>query len=168
MTHCAFQFKSMAPTTLFKDSEDFANVKLVFNDGIKFSHKIIVASASGFIKHLLIDFPVGDEITLYLPDHDKGEVKETLDNIASKKQRYVFNDINNTVITDSIKDELLTDDESTDYILNDVTETGFDVKVFDDKGESGSIKEDAIDSFCEEFENDEGVMSRIETLERKI
>ena len=49
-----------------------------------------------------------------------------------------------------------------------MTETGFDVKVFDDKGESGSIKEDAIDSFCEEFENDEGVKSRIETLERKL
>ena len=46
----------------------------MFSDGIIFSHKIIVASASEFIKHLLIDFPVGDEITLYLPDHDKGEV----------------------------------------------------------------------------------------------
>ena len=122
----------MAPTTLFKDSEDFANVKLVFSDGIMFSDEIIVAGASNFIKHLLIDFPVGDEITLYLPDHDKGEVKETLDSIASKKQRNVFNDINNnTVVTGSIKDELLTN-ESTDYILNDVTETGFDVKVFDD------------------------------------
>ena len=77
-----------------------------------FSHKIIVASASEFIKHLLSDFPVGDEITLYLLDHEKGEVKETLDCIASKKQRNIFDDINNTACTGYIKDEVLTEDES--------------------------------------------------------
>ena len=75
----------MAPTTLFKDSEYFANIKLVFSDGIIFSPKIIVASASNFIKHLLIDFPVGDEITLYLPDR---RILISLQNMAGI-QRYV-------------------------------------------------------------------------------
>ena len=57
------------------------NVTIICGDGIIHTHKIVVASASDFIKHLLSDIPVGDEITLYLPDHDKTSVMKLLDGV---------------------------------------------------------------------------------------
>ena len=55
------------------------NVTIVCSDGIIHTHKIVVASASDFIKTLLSDIPVGDEVTLYLPDHDKPSIVQLLD-----------------------------------------------------------------------------------------
>ena len=63
------------------------NVTIVCSDGIIQTHKIVVASASDFIKDLLSDVPVGDEITLYLPDYDKCSVEELLDGIFSALQK---------------------------------------------------------------------------------
>ena len=58
------------------------NVTIVCSDGIIHTHKIVVASASSdFIKHLLSEIPVSDEITLYLPDHDKTSVMKLLDGV---------------------------------------------------------------------------------------
>ena len=66
---------------LLKKCSSMTNMTIVCSDGIIHTHKIVVASASDFIKHLLSDIPVGDEITLYLPDHDKTSVMKLLDGV---------------------------------------------------------------------------------------
>ena len=66
---------------LLNESSSMTNVTIICSDGIIHTHKIVVASASDFIKTLLSDIPVGDEITLYLPDHDKTSVIKLLDGV---------------------------------------------------------------------------------------
>ena len=66
---------------MLKECSSMTNVTIVCSDGIIHTHKIVVASASDFIKHLLSDIPVSDEITLYLPDHDKTSVMKLLDGV---------------------------------------------------------------------------------------
>ena len=122
-------------TKLLEDSETQANVKLVCDGGIVLSHKIVVASASHFIKNLLKDIPVGDEITIYLPGQSKDAVEKTLENIFLKlsKEKNVFDfdctsqdspseqlkyEVHNHNIhpyTDNIKKEELIEDESIDF-----------------------------------------------------
>ena len=46
---------------LLQNSENVTNVKSVCNDGIIITHKIFIARNSEFIKHILIDIPIGDE-----------------------------------------------------------------------------------------------------------
>ena len=70
---------------IFERCSSMSNVTIVCSDGIIQTHKIIVASASDFIKQLLSEVPVGDEITLFLPDHRKCRVQELLDGIFSGK-----------------------------------------------------------------------------------
>ena len=64
---------------MLKKCFSMTNVTIVCSDGIIHTHKIVVASASDFIKTLLSDIPVGDEVTLYLPDHDKPSIVQLLD-----------------------------------------------------------------------------------------
>ena len=66
---------------MLKECSSMTNVTIVCSDGIIHTHKIVVATASDFIKHLLSDIPVSDEITLYLPDHDKTSVMKLLDGV---------------------------------------------------------------------------------------
>ena len=78
---------------IFERCSSMSNVTIVCSDGIIQTHKIIVASASDFIKQLLSDIPVGDEITLYLPDHRKCRVQELLDGIFTGKKEASSNDL---------------------------------------------------------------------------
>ena len=66
---------------MLEECSSMTNVTIVCCDGIIHTHKIVVASASDFIKTLLSDIPVGDEITLYLPDHDKPSIVQLLDDL---------------------------------------------------------------------------------------
>ena len=68
---------------ILQESSSMTNVTIVYCDGIIHTHKIVLASASDFMKHLLSDIPVGDEITLYLPDHGKDSFDELLDGVFS-------------------------------------------------------------------------------------
>ena len=47
-------------SVFFQNSENVTNVKSVCNDGIIITHKIFIARNSEFIKHILIDIPIGD------------------------------------------------------------------------------------------------------------
>ena len=78
---------------MLDDTSSMSNVTIVCSDGIIHTHKIVVASASDFIKHLLSEVPVGDEITLYLPDHRKCRVLELLDGIFSVTNQPSSNDL---------------------------------------------------------------------------
>ena len=72
-------FQNSMEWNLLNESSSMTNVTIICSDGIIHTHKIVVASASDFIKTLLSDIPVGDEITLYLPDHDKPSIVQLLD-----------------------------------------------------------------------------------------
>ena len=60
-------FRGEFPT----NCEKVSNVKIVCEDGIISSHKIIVASASTFLKSILINIPFSDDVTLILPEFQK-------------------------------------------------------------------------------------------------
>ena len=51
-----------------------SNVNLVCRDGVVYSHKIVLASVSEFLKTLLSDIPVGDDVSVFLSDFSKKEV----------------------------------------------------------------------------------------------
>ena len=53
-------------------------VNLVCRDGVVYSHKIVLASVSGFVETLLSDIPVGDDVGVFLSDFSKKEVNKLL------------------------------------------------------------------------------------------
>ena len=65
-------------SVFFQNSENVTNVKSVCNDGIIITHKIFIARNSEFIKHILIDIPIGDEAVLFPPDFHKDEGEDFL------------------------------------------------------------------------------------------
>ena len=62
----------------FYASDRVTNVKIVCNNGILFTHKIIVASADNFFKDIISNIPTGDEAILIMPNHEKIQVKNYL------------------------------------------------------------------------------------------
>ena len=51
-----------------------SNVTLACRDGNLGSHKIVLARVSSFIKNILADIPVGDNVTIIMPDYPKAQV----------------------------------------------------------------------------------------------
>ena len=68
---------------LFNESSCAANVTLVCADGNLASHKIVVAGVSTFIKNILADYPIGDDVTIMLPDFSLSEVEVFLKTVCS-------------------------------------------------------------------------------------
>ena len=62
-----------------------SNVSLVCRDGVVYTHKIVLASVSGFLKTLLSDIPVGDHVSVFLPDFFTKDVENFLQNIILNK-----------------------------------------------------------------------------------
>ena len=62
-----------------------SNVSLVCRDGVVYTHKIVLASVSGFVKTLLSDIPVGDHVSVFLPDFFTKDVENFLQNIILNK-----------------------------------------------------------------------------------
>ena len=76
---------------LLATSDTMSNVNIVCSDGVIASHKIIVASASDFIKNIIISIPIGDDVTIFLPDFGKEKVEEFLSfNCLIKKEMDIF------------------------------------------------------------------------------
>ena len=68
---------------LFNERSCAANVTLVCADGNLASHKIVVAGVSIFIKNILADYPIGDDVTIMLPDFSLSEVEVFLKTVCS-------------------------------------------------------------------------------------
>ena len=98
VTHCHYQLcrktnftcpsffqisYSMKFQSLFAASSCVANVTIVCADGNLASHKIVVAGVSTFIKNILADFPIGDDVTIMLPDFTLSEVEVFLKTVCS-------------------------------------------------------------------------------------
>ena len=69
---------------LLDGHENVANCSLVCQDGIILSHKLVIASISKFLKNILSDIPVGDDVSIYFPDfkmsHIRDQIRVSLDN----------------------------------------------------------------------------------------
>ena len=59
---------------LLEESCKVSNVTLACRDGNLGSHKIVLARVSSFIKNILADIPVGDNVTIIMPDYPKAQV----------------------------------------------------------------------------------------------
>ena len=76
---------------LLATSDTMSNVNIVCSNGVIASHKIIVASASNFIKNIIISIPIGDDVTIFLPEFGKERVEEFLSlNNTLKKEKDIF------------------------------------------------------------------------------
>ena len=67
-----------------QNCQPVSNVSLVCRDGVVYTHKIVLASVSGFVKTLLSEIPVGDHVSVFLPDFSIKDVKQLLHDILLK------------------------------------------------------------------------------------
>ena len=68
--------------------ESFSNLTIICSDGLMFSHKVVLASISSYIKQLLSQFPPGDEVTIYLPDYTRSRVESFVTSKVFKDTQY--------------------------------------------------------------------------------
>ena len=71
---------------LLEESSKVSNVTLACGDGLLASHKIVVVGVSSFIKNILASIPVGDNVTLMLPDFTQAEVDAFLRSVTSQEE----------------------------------------------------------------------------------
>ena len=165
---------------LLEESSNVSNVTLACGDGHLASHKIVVAGVSSFIKNILADIPVGDDVTIILPDFTTTQV-ELLFKYSMEKKTHLnlranlradllsafgVTDVplhtekcnNKEVLHENVelKEELEVDDEDEDE--NDFTNEAFFsdvIKVNEKKLEEKTDEEQKIDPNCEREEEDE-------------
>ena len=77
--------------TLLQNCEKVSNVTVRCQDGLLSSHKLVLAGLSDFIKNILSEIPVGDEVTLLMPDFRAEEVEKFLS--ASLKETFSEKDV---------------------------------------------------------------------------
>jgi len=66
------------------------NLTLACGDGSLASHKILVAGVSSFIKNILEDIPIGDDVMIILPDFAEAEVDTFLKSVTIKEETNNF------------------------------------------------------------------------------
>ena len=68
--------------------ESFSNLTIICSDGLLFSHKVVLASISSYVKQLLSQFPLGDEVTIYLPDYTRARVESFVTSKVFEETQY--------------------------------------------------------------------------------
>ena len=68
--------------------DSFSNLTIICSDGLLFSHKVVLASISSYVKQLLSQFPLGDEVTLYLPDYTRVRVESFVTSKVFEETQY--------------------------------------------------------------------------------
>ena len=63
---------------LLNNCQRLSNVTLRCQDGLVSSHKVILAVVSPFIRRLVASIPVGDKVTVIMPDFVSSEVQSFL------------------------------------------------------------------------------------------
>ena len=76
---------TMKLSSLHQETGHVSNLSVVCGDGMLASHKIVLAGVSTFIKSILADIPVGDQVTVIMPDFCVDEMEEFLQMIISEK-----------------------------------------------------------------------------------
>ena len=67
--------QSHSSVDFLHEFESFSNLTIICSDGLLFSHKVVLASISSYVKQILSQFPLGDEVTIYLPDYTQARVE---------------------------------------------------------------------------------------------
>ena len=71
-------------SSLHQETGHVSNLSVVCGDGVLASHKIVLAGVSTFIKSIIAAIPVGDHITVIMPDFCVDEMEEFLQMIISE------------------------------------------------------------------------------------
>ena len=90
-------------TELFQNTRKLSNVSIICADGRVDTHKIVVASASQFLKQLMTPIPTGDEITIFLPDYNKDQVEQMLLSMNSANKSDVFASPSSTIKPEEVR-----------------------------------------------------------------
>ena len=90
-----------------------SNVNLVCRDGVVYSHKIVLASVSGFVETLLRDIPVGDDVGVFLSDFSKKEVNKLLrtKGVFGKEETEDCSEKGSSELTEYLVDKSVLDEE---------------------------------------------------------
>ena len=108
---------------LLENCEGVSNVKIICKDGILFSHKIIVANSSNFIRSIFLSIPFGDDITLFLPEFKKKTVEKFLLIEKEDTDEDIFVGQNPTVLNFLKSEEVEEEEEEDDDNLFEVFKT---------------------------------------------
>ena len=124
---------------LLKNSESVTNVTIICCDGVIYSHKIILACVSDFVKHLIDSIPSGDDITLLLPSFSIYHVQDLLSLFETSAKTNAFGFL--TTTKEPVKTEVFQDNYHSVWV-NSKTESIED----DSPSVTGnSLENDAID-----------------------
>lgn len=105
---------------LLKNSESVTNVTIICCDGVIYSHKIILASVSDFVKHLIDSIPSGDDITLLLPSFTISHVQELLSLCGTSAKTNIFGSM---TTTEPVKTEVFQDNNDHSEWVNSKIES---------------------------------------------
>ena len=84
------------------DCSQVSSASIICEDGVIFTHKLILASMSRLMEDILRDIPAADEVTLYLTSYSKLKVTEFLSDVLQKNEcseqelGLIFDSVNHT------------------------------------------------------------------------
>ena len=122
-----------------------SNVNLVCRDGVVYSHKIVLASVSGFVETLLRDIPVGDDVGVFLSDFSKKEVNKLLrtKGVFGKEETEDCSEKGSGELTEYLVDKSVLDEE-------EISEDEFALETAELLKSSLEVKMEATDYFMTE------------------
>ena len=66
------------------DCRHASNASIICEDGVIFTHKLVLATVSELLEQMLSDVPAADEVTIYLKTFEKSTVEEFFDDLLHK------------------------------------------------------------------------------------
>ena len=144
---------------LVRHCKPVSNVNLVCRDGVVYSHKIVLASVSDFVKTLLSDIPVGDDVSVFLPDFSKEEVNKLQENILLKRRsdNYDLCAVLHYFQSEIVKDLIASAQERTGEV--------FVKEEIDDSCEKENVNDDKISLETKELFKSSPVKMEVEATE---
>ena len=67
------------------DCRHVSDASIICEDGVIFTHKLVLAAVSELLEQILSDIPAADEVTLYLKTFEKSKVEEFFKDLLHKK-----------------------------------------------------------------------------------
>ena len=66
------------------ESRHVSNASIICEDGVIFTHKLVLATLSKLLEQMMSDVPAADEVTIYLKTFEKSTVEEFFDDLLLK------------------------------------------------------------------------------------
>ena len=74
--------------TFHSDCRHVSDTSIICEDGVIFTHKLVLAAVSKLLEQILSDIPAADEVTFYLKTFEKSKVEEFFSDLFHKKDGY--------------------------------------------------------------------------------